>query len=368
MKLKKFFKNHSISQIFFYAYLIFFIGNEVSRANPQLNHALAAGEADVASPDATQAFIYNPSSSSFNDTFTFEPLFFEHSYNRDGQNTLSRTDELSNMADNLAAKEVEGLVGKNLHFDTLFGFSLLSDQFTFASVLSVSYDSIIRGAGLPILELNVTETVQTFFSYSKYIGYGFSLGMSLKPTYRLEHHIEKATAEIAENKKIVNPNLHGNKGFGIGTDFGFSWFYDLNKLNYLMIGSAIYDTGSTNYNLVKYSDFAPAPTPMSASTGITIHRTSDENPVVDYIKLMYSYNYQEAVNGFKIPPHRLGVRIKLKFGFEALMGLYKGYPSGGIQIKFLNLVMNYISFFESSPNISYRSFDHRHGLSLHTVF
>lgn len=337
-------------------------------AKAQLNHQIATGEANVAVPDPIEGFLYNPASTAFNDKFRFKPLFMEHNYNRNGQSTISRAEELSKKTEKLAAKEIENLIGKNLHLDSLLGFTFLSDQFTFASIFSFSYDSIIRGTGIPILELNITETIETFFSYSKFIGHGFSLGLTLSPIYRLEHHTEKAAAEIVENKKILNPTKHGNRGLGFGTDFGISWYYDLGKYSYFMIGSALYDIGSTNFKVITYTKESPDSIPMSGNTGITYHIGSADDSFLKSVKLMYSYYYLETYQRKQAPPHRLGLRAEFSYGFELLMGLYKNYPSAGIQFSFLNIMINYVSFFESSSAISYRAYDHRHGISLHSIF
>ena len=335
---------------------------------PQLNHMLASGEANVASPEPIDGFLYNSASTAFNDEFRFKPLFMEHNFNRNGQSTISRVEELSRMSELRASREVENLIGKNLHLDSLFGFSFLSNQFTFASIASFSYDSIIRGTGLPVLELNITETVETFFSYSKFLGHGFSLGLTLSPIYRLEYHTERSTAEIAEDKKVLNPMKNGNRGLGIGNDIGFSWYYDLSKYNYFMIGSSLFDLGSTNFRVLRYTKETPSPIPMSGNTGITIHMGSAADSVLKSVKLMYSYYYLETYQGKQAPPHRIGLRAEFKYGFELLMGLYKNYPSAGIQFSFLNIMINYISFFESASEINYRSYDHRHGVSLHSIF
>lgn len=337
-------------------------------SNPHFNSEIAVGEANVADVVATIGFAYNPSVIASNRSVQHSPFFIEHSFNKDGQQTLSKWQKLSKLSDGEVVRAVDDLTGMNLHFDTIIGGSILINNMAFAVVPSLSYDSIIRGHGLPILELAVVESVELFLTAGYEIIHDLKLGASIKPTYRLEHYLEKATAEVVDNPKSINPQRNGKKGWGFGLDLGFSWSTEIKENHHVKLGGGLLDIGDTSFNLRKETSEAPPPVLFSSNTGITYTYSLPEIEYLRSVDAMYSYYFLQDKFGNVAFPHRLGVRLNFEYGLELLFGSYKRLNSIGIQFRYKAMTVNYITFRETTSNISVDQSDRRHGLAFHLLF
>jgi hypothetical protein len=243
------------------------------------------------------------------------------------------------------------------------GSSLILKNLSLAVVASLNYDSILRGQGLPILEHNVTELVETFISYGIQLPQEIQFGFSLKPTYKLEHYIEKSTAELFETPKIIDPHKNGRKGTGLGVDIGFSWIKSWTELDEISLGTSIQDIGNTAFTLTK-NDHSPSPTLMSSNTGISYIRKFQDNLFLNSVETMYSYYFLQDPLHSHVSNDRIGFKAHLNYGLEFMFGSYKGSSCFGLQYKFKSLTLNYITFTETSSTIAVTA-NKRHGLSFH---
>lgn len=339
----------------------------VSFANPQFNSELAGGDANISNLRATKIFSYNPAILAKHKGFSFAPLFIEYNYNQDMHKTLKKVNSFERLSDIDKISEIENIVGNTLHLDPQIGSVFVWENFSFALVSLLSFDSTLRGESFLLLEADATEKVALFLSY----GYSFfdtlNLGFSIKPSHKLNHHVERGALEILDNPKKLNPFTQGARGEGIGLDIGLNYEFALTNEQTLYSGLVIEDLGNTSYHLSK--KFTPPPPDLQVlKLGMNYEYRDLPIRYLNKLEINYAYVSERTDNYQFVFPHRYGMSFDLLDLFTLSAGAYKNNPSFGLAMHYAWIEISYVNYYEISLQINKLPPDHRHGLALHLIF
>jgi hypothetical protein len=342
--------------------------SQSSYGKTQFNSEIAAGDAETADVEAVKSFAYNPAVLSSHEGLSFSPLFFEYNFNKEGHKTLAKakTFEKSSQLDKITT--VVDLVGKPIHLDFKMGGVFLYDNIGFALFPSFNIDSIQRGLGFPIMELDAVAKLNSYVSYGYKINERLSIGTSLKPTYKIQYHFEKNPLEVINNPKSINPLSVSRRGTAVGVDGALTYTHFLPHEQTLSASAVVEDIGQTAYsNRFSKGYSPPPPDPSIYKLGLTYKKRLGSSHFNSF-KLLYAYVYETEDLYTFVFPHRFGASLDVWKYFKFSVGSYKGRPSFGLTLKLGFLELAYVNYYEVSTNISRIDPDRRQGLSLFLSF
>lgn len=348
---------------------LLFLINLQAYAYPSFNSELGSGDSSLYDIEATKAFAYNPAILADHRGFSLRPFFFEYNENKAGHSTLLKVRTFKHFSTAEKITTVADLVGKPLHFDFKLGSAAAYYNFAFAFFPSLNFDSIQRGAAIPILEVDASARLNSNFTYAHRIYKYFSLGTNLRPTYKIQYRFEKNPIEILNNPKAINPLTNSDRGWGLGVDLGLTFDYELPQDQWVSLSTVIENLGVLSYSNSRNKRYEkPSPEYVLYKFGSTYKKVLPI-PILNAIKVHYAYVNDQSPFYELVYPHRFGMTLET-FGshLNLSLGSFRGKPCTGFTLKFNFLEFSYVNYYDVSLNIARTVPDRRQGFALSLIF
>jgi hypothetical protein len=214
--------------------------------------------------------------------------------------------------------------------------------------MSTQANAAILGLVSPSLELSIESKFVGVIPYSllNLFDSQLSVGVSLKPTYKLEYRLQETILEIIENSKSLGIYNRAQEGVGLGLDFGFI-LHKVYEADELKVGGRITNLGDTAYKsrqiITKQKNQEPSKDKAGLNLGSSylLNLTQDES-----IELAFAV----MVNNVLTPQqsNALSLGSTLNF-FNKKFKIYLGHNhddrSIGFKVCFkkVNLIYGYIN-------------------------
>lgn len=322
------------------------------QAHPKFASELGSGQTKITKISPNKAFAYNPSQLAWNLNSHYTPIFLEQRFSKEIPYIARKAFRFEEQENEVKVNQIESLLNKGLHMNTALGSVYVRKNFGLALLASSDFDAIARASVAPLLEMETTEQVTLFISYAYALSEHFSLGISLKPTYKIVHHAEKNAVQILDNGQVLNPFKHGKSRSECGVDVGASERWNLSSEDSIDSAVVFENLDQRDHKIFKIGSAYEKRFPF----------------LLNRMQVMYAYVYEWNPIASKLSPHRLGMELEAWGRLIFAVGAYKGKATCGMTLRYDHFEVSYANYYEPSPHIHRLTPDRMQALGFHLLF